>query len=236
MNRVELDPVLRDFGWEAERIGMMLSNRDRVHKMNRRERKIFRLEREVLNSKRWAKMKEKVELGVPGREDPALRVVKAVRQQQGRFLARAGPYLEVNEYGGQLSGGRLKRLVAHEMIHYYLHDNKAWEGDRKKSFYDNKQHGALFKECAAVLIDSSENPTVYRYSCPCGWWIEIPGKRKSSVPCHSCRKTLVTKTEYDRLRKVSAIGSRVHKVELSKYAVMAVKRKDKTRPSLGRKA
>lgn len=236
MNRVELDPVLRDFGWNIERLPMVLANRDRPHRMGRRERKIYRLEREVLKSKRWAKMKEKVELGVPGREDPELRIVKVVKQKHSRFLARAGPYLEVNEYGGQLSDGRLKKLVAHEMVHYYLHDNKAWEGSRKRAFYEDGLHGPLFKECAAVLIDSSENPTVYRYSCPCGWWIEIPGKRKSSVACHSCRKSMVTKTEYARLKKIASLGSRLHPVEISRYAVMTVKRKDKKRPSLGSKA
>lgn len=223
MNQVELDPILRDFGWNAERLSMVLANRDRPFKMNRRERMIFRLEREILESKRWAKMKEKVELGTPTRDDPQLRLVKCVKVK-AMFAARAGPFLEVNDLGYRRTGKSLRALIAHEMIHYYLQDNKTHAGTRKVAYMENDYHGRLFRECAAVLIHSRENPTVYRYSCPCGRWIQIPGKRRTELRC-SCGKRLVSKPEFDRLRKIAALGSKLHPVEISRYAVMTVKRK-----------
>lgn len=225
IDRVELDPVF--WSWnDIDAVCKMVANRDRPHRMNRRERMIFRLELEVMRSKRWAKMKRVVDIGVESREDPSPRVVKIVRQKRSRWNARAGPTLEVNDSGRALTGKPLKDLIAHEMIHYYLSDNKVWKGTRKTAFYENALHGRLFRECAAVLIHSRENPVMYRFSCPCGGWVERSGrKQRHRVMCSYCHRWFVSKAEYARLKKMAEVGSKTMPVNIANYVVPKVTRK-----------
>lgn len=211
--RVEVDDVLRCIDIEA-------FNKFRFRHMRRKESRIYTLEREVLASKRWAKMKDRVDLGTTTRDDPHLRIPRIIKRST-TYAARAAEFLEVRDY--MMTGSRkaLKRLIAHEMIHYYLIDNGAYTGTRKKECYENRAHGRLFNECAAVVLDASYAKPVYRYKCSCGWWVKTE-RRVLSYLCEHCGKTMLRKSEHERLRKVAAIGSKVRPVDLNRYTVMTV--------------
>lgn len=225
MERVEVDPVLRDFGWNPERIGKMLSDRDRYHRMNRTESKIYNLELEVMRSKRWARMKAKVDIGIPNPRDPAPRLVRLMKRSRENWGARAGEYLEWNSASLSRNRRSLKELIAHELIHYYLMDNGCHKGTRKREYAENAYHGRLFRECAGILINSRENPKVYRYTCSCGHWIELPGKKREGFMCRGCGKRMVPAIEYRSLKKISQIRSKIAPIDLSRYALATIKRK-----------
>jgi predicted SprT family Zn-dependent metalloprotease len=146
--------------------------------------------------------------------------------------ATAGEYLEIDEGTAKLPDKLLKRTVAHELIHYYLHDNKAYHGARARDLRSRNGstdcHGCLFQECCAAygLRDGYAHEVAfnYQYICSCGWWLKSTTPRPHQIGCKSCGKWMVTPTEYKRLQKIAAIGSRTCPIKIENYVIRKVKR------------
>lgn len=227
--------------WHAQLDSILASLRDDVTKrfsphsrsyhMDRAASRIYRLELRVMKTGAWARMKAMVDIGTPTRSDPAPRVVK-IHKLSGAS-ATAGDYLEVDRDVANWAEKNLKPTILHEMVHYYLHDNGAYKGTRAADLRKGRNggtdcHGRLFRECCKALGlqgHASEVLHKYQYRCECGWWIKSakPIKTREQLRCGSCRKLMVTPTEYARLKKVAAIGSRSMPVKIEDYVPMNVK-------------
>lgn len=222
----QLDPLLASI---REDVTKRFSPYSRSYHMDRKASHIYRLELKVLKSARWARMKAKVDLGTAMKDDPAPRVVK-IRTLKGAS-ATAGDYLEVDRDVAKWAEKNLKPTILHEMVHYYLHDNGAYKGTRAADLRKGRNggtdcHGVLFRECCKALgLQGHQSEMLWRYKtrCTCGWWIQSVKPIKQQR-CGSCHKIMVTPTEYKRLQKVAAIGSRSCPVKIENYVIRKVVR------------
>lgn len=224
----QLDPILASL---RDDVAKRFSPYSRSYHMDRKASHIYRLELKVMQSGAWARMKRKVDLGTATKDDPAPRVVKIRRLESAGAIA--GDYLEIDLSTAKLPDKLLKKTIAHELIHYYLHDNGAYRGTRAQDLRKGRNggtdcHGRLFTECCAAygIQDGWAHEVLHKwqYKCPCGWWLKTADKRQYQIRCQHCRKLMVTPTEYARLKKVAAIGSRTAPVRIDDYVIMKVKR------------
>ena len=223
---VQMDPILASI-WES--VFKTFRPGARSYKMDRRATHIYRLEVKVLKSAAWKRMKAKVDIGTATKDDPAPRIVKIVRLRNAS--ATAGEYLEVDTDVAQWADRNLIGTIAHEMIHYWLHDTGAYHGNRSLDLRKGRNggtdcHGRLFRECCqayGIQGHMSEMLYRYKYACPCGWWIKSQKPIKQQR-CGSCHRILVSPTEYKRLQKVAAIGARSLTIKIEGYVPMKVKR------------
>ena len=188
--------------------------------MNRAENRLYKMELDVLASKKWARMMAMVDIGVPNPKPPKPREVK-LNGHLKRLYAYAGKELNFNKDDyKRYSPKRLKTCVTHELIHYYLMDNDCPE---------KRDHGSIFQACCQVMgLDDGwarEVPHSYQYVCECGHWVKT-SKRIKAYRCRGCRKNMVLKTEYMKLKKMAALGSKTIDVNLSHYAIMTEKNID----------
>ncbi len=227
---VEFDPIIGDLCSRIDEVTKRFSPYSRTYHMDRKAAHIFRLELKVMASGSWARMKRKVDIGTAKRDDPAPRVVKI--HKLGGPAAIAGDYLEVDTGTANLPDKHLKDTIAHEMIHYWLDDTGAYHGVRARDLRHGNgrtdYHGRLFRECCEAygLKRGRDTEVVYRYQykCPCGWWLKTVQPRPHQITCSSCHKMMVTPTEYKRLQKMAAIGSRSCPVRIESYVIRSVKR------------
>ena len=188
--------------------------------MNRSETRLYNLELKVLASKKWARMMATVDIGVPNPASPKARQVK-MNGRLKKCYAYAGQELNFSKDSYQrYSPKRLRESIAHELIHYYLMDNNCPE---------KRDHGPIFQACCQVMgLDDAwakEVPHSYQYVCECGWWVKT-SKRIKAYRCRGCLKDMVLKVEYEKLRKMAAIGSNTINLNMSRYAVMTEKNID----------
>ena len=220
----QLDPILAAL---RDDVTKRFSPYSRTYHMDRAATRIYRLELKVMKSGAWTRMKARVDLGTATKDDPAPRVVKIRKLRESS--ATAGDYLEVDSDVAKWGEKNLKGTIAHEMIHYYLHDNGAYKGTRAGDLRKGRNggtdcHGRLFRECCkayGLQGHASEVLYKYKYKCECGWWIKSVTPSKQ-LWCGNCHKMLVTKTEYRRLQRVAAIGARSLNIKIEKYVQMKV--------------
>lgn len=220
----QLDPILVAF---RDDVTKRFSPYSRSYHMDRAASRIYRLELKVMKTGAWARMKAKVDLGTAMKDDPTPRVVK-IRKLKGAS-ATAGDYLEVDSDVAKWADKNLKHTIAHEMIHYYLHDNGAYKGTRAGDLRKGRNggtdcHGRLFRECCKVYgLQGHESEVLYKYQykCECGWWMKSVTPSKQ-LWCGNCHRNMVTPTEYKRIQKVASIGARSLNIKIEKYAQMKV--------------
>ena len=150
--------------------------------------RVERICREILASKKWAKMKAK--MGFP--KDPTIRPVKFKRLK--RSLALAGPHLTINrDYYLRVQNKDLKHTLTHELVHYYLDDNGI-----------NESHGKRFKQCCSAMglnrVYAHEADYKYKFTCTCGWWLKV-NRIHFEVHCQKCHKVMVSPTTYAEIKK-----------------------------------
>ena len=201
--------------WHLGGIKDLLSDRHGFKRMGRTENRIYNMARSVLREKRWTKMKAEVNIGVSNPKDPEIRVVKVKRLRNACAIASDYLYVDKN-YVERITPKRLKHTIRHELVHYYLSDNRV---------RDSSDHGKLFKQCCAILglkdPHSWEADWKYKHICPgCGRWVKSM-KRLRQIHC-TCGKTLVDGAEYKRLKQMSQIASRLRPVNIDYYLVMKV--------------
>jgi hypothetical protein len=190
-------------------------------KMKRAEGRLYRMQLKVAASKKWAKMVERVDIGkepkayqpVPFHVNGHLRritgysCVDKIEVSKEFYKARssASPYRH-----------ELMDLVKHEMVHTWLAQNGV-----------SDVHGPLFKTGCHLLglhdPNSKEAEWKYQYvCCVCGWWLKSSHKQ-GMVRCGHCLKRMVTRAEYNRLKKMAEVGSKLIPVKIEDYIVMEVK-------------
>ena len=188
--------------------------------MNRMETRCHNLEQEILASKKWARMVERIDMGkVPIPTKP--REVQ-VSGRLRRCYAYAGEKRVVSKRDYKAaSPKRLKQMVSHEMVHYFLMDNSI-----------SDSHGPIFKACCSLLGLKDgwahEVDHKYQHICQCGWWLKSVERRKTLF-CQQCHKKMVTRTEYNRLKKIASIGSQTIPINIETYAIMEIRRADTSR-------
>jgi len=171
-------------------------------------RGILTMEKQILSSKRWSRMCQKMGWTKPTSPRPV-----SINGRMKRFYATAGLTLEVSEkYYKAASRKNLRQTVIHELIHYALSDN---------GVYEKSDHGPKFEK-AAVLMGIMKG-FKYQWFCPCGCWMKTY-KRMESVRCTGCHRVMVRKSELARLRRVAGIGSRIHPVDLSLFVEAKIKK------------
>lgn len=168
------------------------------------KRRIERLWMEVLNSKRWTKMK----LKMGHLKDPGIRPIEF--RQMSATLAIAGPEMTINTQHFLRSKTKdLKHTLIHEIIHYYLSDNAI----------EHTSHGKEFKECCKVM--GLKNPWAheahwkYKFSCACGWWLKT-NRNPQEVTCGKCQKILVSPSNYAKIKKTGILTKRIGKGDIGK--------------------
>jgi len=162
-------------------------------------RGILTMQEEILSSKRWARMCQKMGWNILTRPREV-----SINGRMKRVYATAGAVMEVSkDYYKAASRKSLRQTVTHELIHYAMSDNLV---------RDRGYHGPKFEK-AAVLMGIMKG-CKYQWFCPCGYWMKTY-KRMESVRCSGCHRVMVRKSELARLRRIAGVGSKVHPVDLS---------------------
>jgi hypothetical protein len=196
--------------------------------MNRAESKLYRMQETVLGSKKWAKMLSKVDFSKE--VQPYKLVPIGLNGHLKQYSAWAMPdRIEFSkDYAKRATPKALTHTMKHEMAHVLLLQNDISDG-----------HSPLYKtvcHCLGLTSPASKEGSYnYKHKCPqCGWWLKDMKKRVKVG--HTCRGKfvfLVSKAEYQRLKRIEAIGSETIPVTLGAYQVMEIQKID---PNLKLKA
>lgn len=179
--------------------------------MNRRENRIYKIQMKVLTSKRWQKMLQKIDIGVPNPKPPTPKMVE-VSKRLKRYLGVAGSELKISyDYYKTAPYKSLKDTVTHELIHFYLMDN---------GIYDH--HGKIFRRCARAMgLDGYSDKTwSYKHVCGgCGSSLKDHKKRRY-WHCQYCNKSNVLASELRKINKIAELKSYCFPVQdLSKFVI-----------------
>jgi len=109
----------------------------------------------------------------------------------------------------------------HEIIHAFVYDNS-------ESIYKHDESRNKFEKAAFRLAinDGSHNSWNYKLKCDCGhWWKSTTKKHK--VFCPNCHKWLISNSEYNKLKRIEKINSRIYKINIDEYKVWKENKKIK---------
>jgi predicted SprT family Zn-dependent metalloprotease len=166
---------------------------------NNDEHKLFDLEKEILSSKEWLNMVEKMGVEnidpVPVRINPKMNGNTIGRAYSVSHIEMAESYYERRSSEGDWT--EIKRVIKHELAHIFCFANRIDRG-----------HGITFKEvCGWVGLTSvscKESTKRYTIRCTCG----IKAAKRESAPisiqCYKCSGELsVTESVPKHLREVA---------------------------------
>ena len=126
-------------------------------------------------------------------------------------LKRTGGYF----YGARIeiadmSSWSQKDTLWHELQHAIVRDNYEKVGKYAK-------HQRIVEK-AVFHLEGIGNHGTYNYElrCNCGYWIKS-AKRKETGYCKHCEKTMVNPIEYNKLKKIASIKSKIIKVNIDRY-------------------
>ena len=195
--------------------------------MNRAETRLYNMPGKVLVSAKWGKMLQKVEFGKEMNPYKPVPITLNGRLKNTWATAWDDKMEFSKDYYKRATPKSLMNTMRHEMVHTLLSQN---------DIHDH--HSSLFKTCCHVLglnrPDHKEGAWNYKHVCSkCGWW-QKSMKRRDKI-AHVCGgnggdfRFLVTKTEYQKLARISKVGSKLMPVNINAYQIMVV---EKIKPNL----
>lgn len=112
----------------------------------------------------------------------------------------------------------LRSLLWHEIIHSFVSDN--YHIVYNEYALQNKQVPSVksFEKDAFRYGcgDGSHESQNWKVSCDCGMWLKSVAKKNSWV-CPRCNVTLVSTNEYQKLKKIAQLGSRISRVDINRF-------------------
>jgi len=121
-----------------------------------------------------------------------------------------GDHIEVAGYFYDVfkTGKRMKELLFHEALHEVVSKNHT-----KVNNSYTRLEKFIFQ---TALNDGSHNSWSYKIVCECGAWVKST-KKKNKYRCNHCGKTLVSSTEYRKLKKIAELKSHLYPIDLDIY-------------------
>lgn len=178
-----------------------------VKEMNRSETRIYNLQLSILKLKKWDKvlaMKWGKEVVMP----------KPRRIELNGRLKRydadvSDEVIRVSkDFYGYASAKSLRSLLKHELTHAFLMDNNI----------PYRHNSRTWNKVSLALGVRDNTNYEWEYLCNCGAWLKTHQKR-NSWRCSHCGQSNVTKREYNKLRKIADINSKLYPVDIERFQV-----------------
>ena len=135
----------------------------------------------------------------------------------------------LKKYGGLFCGEKIviaddearskwagKNTLRHEIVHAFISDN--WiiyqQSNPNITWADYKPFERNIFRMA--INDGSHKSYNWKLTCECMyWWKSV--KRRKEMFCPRCQMYVVSPSEFSKLKKVAAIGSKKFQIDISKY-------------------
>lgn len=187
-----------------------------TRKYHRYERGLESVERKYLASGRMNRLISKaskrygIQFRIP--DFRPVFVSKRLKKNGGLFY---GPRIVI-AYDEALSKWRGKYTLWHEIIHGFIMDN--WliyqQSNPNIVWADYKPFERNIFRMA--INDGSHHSYNWELLCDCNyWWKSV--KRRKEMFCPRCQMYIVSLTEFQRLKKIAAIGSKKFPIDIAKY-------------------
>lgn len=171
-------------------------------KMNRSELRLFKLEQEVIASKKFQKM-----LNHFGFKEPRSIPVR-YNKRLTRYWGQWGPRVIELSYADFKRSKQSVKTIKSKLLELLLYSVQA----------DNKNQS--YKDIAAYLHLPGYEGVKYKYTCQCGHTLNAIDVRHI-WRCTNCHKTNVTSAEYNKLKRIAKLKSRICPVKIEEYQLFA---------------
>lgn len=188
-----------------------------AHEMSRFELALFKKGEKFLQSATFKRISAKI--GVKYGYTPTIPDMCKVRLNR-KFKTTGGMYyfdtqhIDISYSTWKIDKKAAHRTLKHEIIHLFVDFNYCM------SMKNRVSESSFEKTCMfAFGFNGDHGAYPYMYTCKdCGTKKKTSEKRVQ-VFCRGCRKNLITQTEYNKLLKVQAIGSKYAPGNVDRYGL-----------------
>jgi predicted SprT family Zn-dependent metalloprotease len=180
-----------------------------VKEMNRSEMRIYNLQLKILGQKRFDKLLELEDWGNPVIK-PKPRRIELNGRLKNHDADIDDEVIRVSkDFYKDATPKELNETLRHELAHAFLMDN----------CIPYKHNSRTWTRVTLALGVRDTTNYEWQYFCGgCTSWLQTHDK-KTSWRCHRCGKLNVTKREYNKLKKIAALNSKLHPINIDNYQV-----------------